>query len=61
MSPDADRFLIQERSLNGGRGKDDGIHIRFSERHMQLLEELFLNLQRSQVVNRRHFAAHLQP
>src|SRR5260370_842166 len=44
VRPDANVFLIQERRLNGGRGKDEGIHIRFRERQMQLLEELFLNL-----------------
>src|SRR5229473_5038757 len=60
MRAEADRFLIQERSFDSGRGKDDGIRIRFRKHHMKLFKELLLNLKRLQVINRRHFAAHLQ-
>src|SRR6266849_6487636 len=60
MRANADRFLIQERSLHRGRRKDDGIHARLRESRVKLLEELFLNLLRLQVVRRWDFAAYLQ-
>src|SRR3989442_14662543 len=61
MRSDAGSFLIQERRFNRCGGNNDGIDVRLGERKMQLLNELFLNLQRLQEVHGGYLGSHLQP
>src|ERR1700675_992309 len=60
MCSDAGGFLIQERRLNRRSRNNDCIDVRLGEREMQLLNELFLNLQRLQEVHSEYLGSHLQ-
>src|SRR6266478_5886452 len=60
MCSDAGGFLIQERRLNRRSRNNDCIDVRLGEREMQLLDELFLNLQCLQEVHSGYLGSHLQ-
>src|SRR5260370_25861791 len=55
---DAGGFLVDERSLDGGRGIDEGVGTGLRESDVELRSELFLNLQRPQVIESGDFSAH---